>query len=126
MLAAIIAVIGGVGLFAATRSRHGHDWMAGPPTLKANAKDLAGTLVTPHLESPIEPGKNVFWRSTFQLVWHKMCRMAGGDLHLEKEPPMVAVLNKKAADESDGEVRGRIVPSAVHFRQAVIDSFGAS
>lgn len=111
IVAVLVAVIGGVGLFATIRDQGGHDSIAGPPVLKANAKDLSKTVVTPHLETPIEPGKNVLWCSTFQLVWNQMCRDAGGDLHIENEPPMVAVLNKKAATEADVDMSSCLVMS---------------
>jgi hypothetical protein len=100
-LAAIcIAAIVGIswlGVF----SRHKHNEIAGPPLLKAEGKDLKATVITPSVDTPIEPGKNVLWCSTFQLVWNEGCRYAGGDIHLKDEPPMVAALNKKLGDEKD-------------------------
>jgi hypothetical protein len=81
--------------------RRGHDDVAGPPLLKANAKDLKATVITPSVDAKIEPGKNVLWCSTFQLVWNEGCRYAGGDIHLKDEPPVVAALNRKLGDERD-------------------------
>lgn len=78
-----------------------HNQLAGPPLLKTDAKQLKETLVTPHLETPIEPGRNVLWCSTFQLVWNEACRYAGGDIHLKDEPAVVATLNKRTANETD-------------------------
>jgi len=72
-----------------------------PPALKANADELDQTIVTPHLDQTITGGKNVLWCSTFQLAWNELCALAGGDIHLEDEPPMVAVLNRNVATKAD-------------------------
>jgi len=69
--------------------------------LRANADKLKSTIVTPHLECPIEDGKNVLWCSTFQLAWNEGCALIGEDIHLEEEPPMVPILNKKTATKKD-------------------------
>ena len=73
----------------------------GVPFLQGDVKQFKSTRMTLHLEAPIAPGQNVLWCSTFQLVWNESCRAAGGDLHLENEPPIVSILNKKAASEQD-------------------------
>jgi hypothetical protein len=75
--------------------------MATPPLLRANAADLKATVVTPHLEAPITGGKNLLWCSTFQLAWNEACKLIGEDIHLDVEPPMVPILNKKSATASD-------------------------
>jgi hypothetical protein len=62
----------------------------------ASAADLKTTVVSPHLEAPIAPGRSVLWCGTFQLVWNEMCGLVGEDLHFENDPPMVAEMNKKA------------------------------
>ena len=90
-----------------------HNEIAGPPLLKADGKDLKATLISPHLEAPIEPGKNVLWCSTFQLVWNEGCRYAGGDIHLKDEPPMVAALNKKLGNEKDVDADSCLVMSGL-------------
>ena len=69
--------------------------------LKADAAELKTTVVTPHLEAPITPGRNVLWCSTFQLAWNEMCTLGGGDLVIEDPPSMVAVLNRKDATRDD-------------------------
>jgi hypothetical protein len=88
-----------------------HNSIAGPPLFKADGKQLMATVISPHLEAAIEPGKNVLWCSTFQLVWNESCRHAGGDIHLKDEPPMVAVLNKKLGNEKDVDTAGCLVMS---------------
>lgn len=73
----------------------------GPAAVQARADELPGTVVTPHLEEPIDGTKNVLWCATFQLAWNELCDLAGGDIHMADEPPMVAALNKRAATEAD-------------------------
>lgn len=69
--------------------------------LQANAADLQHSIVTPHLETPIEDGMNVLWCGTFQLAWNEACTLIGEELHLENEPAMVDVLNKKSFTKQD-------------------------
>jgi hypothetical protein len=88
--------------------------------LEALVEDLDHTTVTPHLEHPLEPGRNAIYCSTFQLAWNEACACLGEDIHLENEPPMVGVLNKKKATRDDlddasfialaGRVRDGIIP----------------
>ena len=69
--------------------------------LTATADRLQATAITPHLEAPIEPGRSVLWCATFQLAWNEVCTLVGEDIHFDEEPPMVAVLNKKASTKDD-------------------------
>ena len=89
-----------------------------PPSV--DAKQLEHTVVTPHLEAPITPGKNVLWCSSFQLVWNDMCDYAGGDLRLQDEPEMVSILNKKAAKQTDVDPAGCLVMSGL-VQDGVVD-----
>ena len=90
-----------------------HNELAGPPLLKADGKDLKATVISPHLEAKIEPGKNVLWCSTFQLVWNESCRYAGGDIHLKDEPPIVPALNKKLGNVKDVDTTSCLVMSGL-------------
>ncbi len=107
-LPAICVVVLVAGFLAMFFARRGND-----TPLKADAKNLSATLVTPHLDAPIGPGKNVLWCSTFQLVWNEGCRAAGGDIHLKDETPMVPALNRKAADEKDVDPGSCLVMSGL-------------
>ena len=111
----VVAAVVIVGFLLAEFSgrRERENVIIGLPTLKADAKQLKATLISPHLEAPIRPGKNVLWCSTFQLVWNEGCRYAGGDIHLQNEPPIVAVLNKKAASEKDVDADSCLVMSGL-------------
>ena len=124
LIVAIVAA--GAWWFFFRSSSRGED-----EVLIANADDLKATVVTPHLECPIEDGKNVLWCATFQLAWNEACDLIGEDIHLEDEPAMVAVMNKKTATKADldeasylaiaGYVKDGILD---RIPQAVRDKFG--
>jgi len=78
-----------------------HAEAAGPPALKARAKDLERTVVTAHLKERIEPGRNVLWCNTFQLAWNELCRFLGEDVRVQNEPPMAPILNEKLSTRAD-------------------------
>ncbi len=96
-----------VGLFLAAMlcglpSCQNHDIAyTGKGLLTASAAKLKTTAITPHLQTPIAPGRNVLWCGTFQLTWNEVCKLIGEDVHFVKDPPMVAFLNKKAFAEAD-------------------------
>ena len=122
----ILVVVAGVAWFVVQRMVRDGDVL-----LKANADDLKTTVVTPHLEAPIEEGKNVLWCATFQLAWNEACDLVGEDIHLDNEPAMVAVLNKHAATKADVDeascvaLAGRTNEGiAQKIRQAVRTKFG--
>ena len=78
-----------------------HGEIAGPAKLRTTADKLKHTIVTPHLEQKIVKGKNVLWCATAQIAWNELCNLAGEDIHLENEPDMVAILNKKSVTHHD-------------------------
>jgi hypothetical protein len=69
--------------------------------LSADARDLDATVVTPHLEMPVETGQNLIWCSSFQLAWNEVSDLIAEDVRLSGDPPMAAVLNKRAASRAD-------------------------
>jgi hypothetical protein len=69
--------------------------------LTSKADELQSTVISPHLEAPIEPGRSVLWCATFQLAWNEVCALVGEDIHFVEEPPMVAILDKKSATKDD-------------------------
>jgi hypothetical protein len=74
----------------------------GEHLLTAEADQLGSTVVTPHLDVPIEQGTNVLWCGTFQLVWNEACSLIGEDLHFAgQEPEMVAALNEQLFSKAD-------------------------
>jgi len=68
---------------------------AGGNTLKADAAALTSTVVTPHLQAPIAPGRNVLWCATFQLAWNEVCDLIDEPVRLAGDPPMAAILNRR-------------------------------
>ena len=95
-LVTIVLILSVATLSAQPTSVHYKDGL-----LKAPAEALTSTIVTPHMESPITPGKNLLWCSSFQLVWNEASKLIGEDLHFVDEPPMVAILNRKSATKED-------------------------
>ncbi|MHB1456233.1 MAG: hypothetical protein ACYC0V_04895 [Armatimonadota bacterium] len=86
-------------------SEHGmtltHNQIAGPAYLKKNADELKSTIITPHMEQKIVPGKNVLWCSTFQLAWNELCDLGGGSIKLKPDSPMADILSKRSASKAD-------------------------
>lgn len=78
-----------------------HNQIAGPAYLKKNADELKSTIVTPHMEQKIVPGRNVLWCSTFQLAWNELCDLGGGSIKLKPDSPMADILSKRGASKSD-------------------------
>lgn len=113
LLPAMVAVLLACTFFVTFANKASHNQIGGPPLLKTDAKQLKQTLVTPHLEAAIEPGKNVLWCSTFQLVWNEACRYAGGDIRLEDEPDVVTILNQKAANAKDVDSASCLIMSGL-------------
>ena len=107
MLAVVLLLC--VAVLTARRPRHvqTHFEIGGVPILKAKAEELSHTIVTPHLEQELTPGKNVLWCCTFQLVWNEFCALSGKAPRWENEPPMVPILNKKC------RVIGAVMPIAL-------------
>lgn len=90
-----------------------HSQASEPPLVKADAEQLAATIVVPCIGQPLDQGKNVVWCSTFQLVWNEACRYAGGNIHLDNEPPAVATLNRKEADLADLDAGSCVLASGL-------------
>ena len=107
-----VALLAGVLVAAAVHTLC-HSQIAAPPLLTSDARNLRQTLVTPHSEAAIRPGKNVLWCSAFQLVWNEMCLHAGGYVHLKDEPAIVLILNQRAAANKDANPSGCLVMSGL-------------
>jgi len=91
---ALCGVVLCVGVAWCARS---HDEaFAGDGLAASRAENLKATVITPHLEAAVEPGRNVLWCGTFQLVWNDICSLIGEDVHFSSDPAMVAPLNSKS------------------------------
>jgi len=94
-----------------------------------DAASLGKTIVSPHLEQAIVPGKNVLWCGTFQLAWNEACQLAGGDLPSSGEQPlMIAALNKhsftrESLDDSSYVAMAGFAGDGIHEKiQKAIDA----
>jgi hypothetical protein len=71
-------------------------------TAQTDSTELRSTIITPHLEQEIFPGKNVIYCATFQLAWNELRDdIIGEDIRLINGPAMAPVLNKKAFTKND-------------------------
>ncbi len=91
---------------ACTASRDGVeiercDDSPGTADLKCRADEFEHTLVTSHLDYPLEVGTNVLWCATTQVAWNELCSLVGEDIRMESEDPSVAILNRKDVTRAD-------------------------
>ena len=100
-LLVVLLVLLGVRIFPSCFSDDHDSVFTSEKLLEATADQLRATIVTPHLEVPLEPGRSVLWCATFQLAWNEVCALVGEDIHFDDEPPMVAILNRKSATKAD-------------------------
>ncbi len=68
----------------------------------AEPADMERTQVTPHMDVPIEPGRNVLFCSTFHIAWNEMRNgIVREDIRLEKSLEMVHQLNLGRMTKAD-------------------------
>jgi hypothetical protein len=102
----LLAVLGGLVVAVPMALRSHDDAFDDAGLLTADAERLRATVVTPHLETPIDPGKSVLYCGTFPLAWNELCALIGEDVQLDPPgPEMVGVLNRKefTKDQLDAE-----------------------
>jgi hypothetical protein len=97
----LAAVVAWTGCSRSKHSQASHAEIAGPAAVKADANQLPGTIVTPHLECEITPGKNVLWCATFQIAWNKLYDLLGGPIQWPDAPEMVNILNRRPVTRRD-------------------------
>lgn len=78
-----------------------HGEIAGPAAVKVNADQLQATVVTPHLECEITPGKNALYCATFQIAWNEFRNSPGGSMQFSGVSEMVKILDKKTVTRQD-------------------------
>ncbi len=105
-----------------------HDEIAGPAAVKANADELPGTVVTPHLECEIAGDTNVLWCATFQVAWNELGDLFGGPVQVGGDPEMVRWLNRRAVTKADLDeasyvaLAGQATSTAADIRQRIPDA----
>jgi len=62
---------------------------------------LEDTIISAHMEQPLEEGKNVVYCSTFQLCWNDMKDIFDDNIELVDGPEMVDFLNKSLSTKAD-------------------------
>ncbi|MCX7424501.1 MAG: hypothetical protein NTW96_02525 [Planctomycetia bacterium] len=102
VLVVVCVVLVAIGMGAVCLVRWNHDSaFSEDDLLMADAADLKNTIVSAHLDVPLEPGKNVLWCGTFQLAHNETCSLVGEDLRFDTPSPVVDALNKKAFTKTD-------------------------
>jgi hypothetical protein len=122
LLLAAVVVWAGYSLIERTHGPSTHAESAGPAAVQANADQLPGTVVTPHLECEIPAGKNVLWCATFQIAWNELYDLLGGPIQWTGAPEMVSILNKRAVTGRDLDETS-YVAMAGHITQDSNDIF---
>ena len=75
-----------------------------PPQIafKGSSNELRKTIIVPTLDSPITPGKNVIWCSSFQLAWNKLKNdIAGEPVQVKNGGDIVELLNNATETDED-------------------------
>jgi hypothetical protein len=69
--------------------------------LRASARQLQTTVVTPHTQVPIPGAVNVLWCGTFQLAWNELARLAGGRVQFTDPVPAAEALGREPFGTAD-------------------------
>lgn len=73
-----------------------------PEPKQIPSTDLKQTVISAHMEAPIEPGKNVLYCSTFQIAWNMMQdSIIKEEILLEGDPEIARMLNKQLSTAAD-------------------------
>jgi hypothetical protein len=97
-----------------------------------SSKKLKLTLITPHMEEKISPGKNLIYCSTFQLAWNQLQdEVIKEEIRLEGAPRMAQLLGKRLSTKDDLSddcylaMAGEFTPELVErLNRALKDKFG--
>ena len=97
-----------------------------------DSQQLKRTLVTPHMEEPILPGKNLIYCSTFQIAWNELQEnLIKEEVRLSGAPRMAELLNKQVSTRNDLSedcylaTAGGFTPEFVdRLHKALKDKFG--
>ncbi len=73
-----------------------------PEPVMVSSDELEQTIITANMETPIMPGKNVIYCSTFQIAWNMMQdSIIKEDILLEGNPEIARMLNKQLSTSAD-------------------------
>lgn len=69
---------------------------------RISSDQLKRTLIIPHMEEPISPGKNLIYCSTFQIAWSELQdNLIREEVRLSGAPHMAQLLNKQLSTKDD-------------------------
>ncbi len=121
VLVAVVVFVGVAGGLSQVRAKTPltHSQIAGKPALKTTADKLKATVVTPHLQRKMAPGKNVLWCSTFQIAWNELYDLSGGPIKLKPASAMADILNKRTASKADLDEASYVAGVGVNGKQLV-------
>jgi hypothetical protein len=69
---------------------------------RIDSQQLKHTIITPHMEQIISPGKNLIYCSTFQIAWNELQdKLIKEEIRLKGDPLMAELLNKQLSTKSD-------------------------
>ena len=117
--AAAIAIVAAAGGAAA------YFYETDPSThLIVKSTELKRTIITPHMDCPMQEGKNVLYCATFQLAWDEMKALAGGNVKLDKPWDMADRLNSGGPSKTDLPA-GSYVAMAGFGKDGIVDKIQA-
>ena len=72
LLLMVLVLAGIAALVVAWKFRRGRPYQPPPITYEGDSTGLEQTVILPTLDTPIPPGKNVIWCSSFQVAWNHL------------------------------------------------------
>ncbi len=72
LLLMVLVLAGIAALVVAWKFRRGRPYQPPPITYEGDSTGLEQTVIVPTLDTPIPPGKNVIWCSSFQVAWNHL------------------------------------------------------
>lgn len=94
-------------------------------SLKVRSDSLKQTIITPYLDAPIEPNKNLIYCATFQLAWNELKNnIIHQNIELEGNPIDARLLNKQLFDKHEID-KNYYVARSGKLSQSLINSINS-
>lgn len=102
LLLMVLVVAGVAALVVARKFRHGRPYQPPPIAYEGDSRGLEHTVVVPTLDTPMPPGKNVIWCSSFQVAWnHLKDDVTKAPVRLANAEEIADRLNRARQSEAD-------------------------
>jgi hypothetical protein len=103
LLAVVMLGLVAVGSILAFRFlRHGRPYQPPPLAYEGDSTGLKQTVIVPTLDTPVPPGKNVIWCSSFQVAWdHLKADVIKAPVKVANAEEVADRLNRAPESESD-------------------------